>query len=493
MGSTSVPSISFTDAGFVAPAESDVLAGVQADTNAAFGGGLNPALTTPQGQLASSWTAIIGDANDQKCALFNGVDPALASGRMQDALGRIYFMSRNPATSTTIPAKCSGLPGTDIPAGSMAADSSGNLYASTADATIGAGGTVTVNFACTVTGPVACPSGALNTIYRVVPGWDSVTNSTGTDTNPSYLGANVESREAFEARRQALVAKNSVNATTSIRAAVWDVTGVVDAYVYDNSTAAPVTLGGVTIPAGQIYVCYTGSGVDQAVANAIWTKKPPGIPMYNGAGAVSYTVTDTNPLLAAPLPTYTIWQVPAANLGVKFTVTLTNSAAIPSDAQTQIANAINSALPGGDGGPRARIGGTQYAARYVAPIVALGPWASALVSVKVGSANSPHGQFTGSISGTTLTVSAVSSGALAVGDFVSVASGGENYVITALGTGTGGTGTYTLACNDPNVTMSSVSVASTSMIAVTANSDTVAVNINQFPVTSVDRVNVVLQ
>lgn len=58
--------------------------------------------------------------------------------------------------------------------------------------------------------------------------------------------------------------------------------------------------------------------------------------------------------------------------------------------------------------------------------------------------------FTGSISGTTLTVSAVSSGALAVGQLV-VGSGvsasppGSNATyITALGTGTGGVGTYTV-------------------------------------------------
>lgn len=54
--------------------------------------------------------------------------------------------------------------------------------------------------------------------------------------------------------------------------------------------------------------------------------------------------------------------------------------------------------------------------------------------------------FTGSISGTTLTVSAVASGTLAVGQYVSgsptaVSAGTQ---ITALGTGTGGTGTYTI-------------------------------------------------
>ena len=52
---------------------------------------------------------------------------------------------------------------------------------------------------------------------------------------------------------------------------------------------------------------------------------------------------------------------------------------------------------------------------------------------------------TGSISGTTLTVTAVASGGvLAVGDTVSHSSILETATITGLGTGTGGTGTYTL-------------------------------------------------
>ncbi|MFT9364856.1 MAG: hypothetical protein ABF572_04860 [Gluconobacter sp.] len=92
---TSVPACSMTAAGFIAPSEPDILAGVQADINAALGGNVNPALNTPQGQLATSETAIIGDCNDQLLALFNGFDPRNAIGRQQDALGYIYFMTRN--------------------------------------------------------------------------------------------------------------------------------------------------------------------------------------------------------------------------------------------------------------------------------------------------------------------------------------------------------------------------------------------------------------
>jgi hypothetical protein len=53
-------------------------------------------------------------------------------------------------------------------------------------------------------------------------------------------------------------------------------------------------------------------------------------------------------------------------------------------------------------------------------------------------------QFVGSISGTTLTVSSVSSGSLAVGQSVYGSTVAAGTVITALGTGTGGAGTYTV-------------------------------------------------
>ena len=51
---------------------------------------------------------------------------------------------------------------------------------------------------------------------------------------------------------------------------------------------------------------------------------------------------------------------------------------------------------------------------------------------------------TGSISGTTLTVASVISGVLAVGSLVSGEGIDSGVIITALGTGTGGTGTYTV-------------------------------------------------
>lgn len=57
----------------------------------------------------------------------------------------------------------------------------------------------------------------------------------------------------------------------------------------------------------------------------------------------------------------------------------------------------------------------------------------------------PVASFVGSISGTTLTVSSIAEGRLAVGTQISGVGVLNNTIITALGTGTGGTGTYTVS------------------------------------------------
>ena len=183
-GTTSVPPPVFGPQGYQAPPESDILEGALEDINAAFGGALNiddatgaPELRTPQGQLATTEAAVIGDLNAQVLAVVNGVDPALSSGRMQDAIGRIYFIERNPAVPTTVPVYCSGLPNTPIPAGTPLGADDGNIYVSLTAATIGAASNVTIQFACLVTGPIACPAGTLHKMQRIIPGWESPTAS----------------------------------------------------------------------------------------------------------------------------------------------------------------------------------------------------------------------------------------------------------------------------------------------------------------------------
>ena len=458
---TNVPPVSFGPAGFVGPPESAILAGVQADQAAAWaltGYVLNPALNTPQGQIATSETAIIAAANGTFQNITQQMDPAYATGRMQDAIGRLYYIDRLPAQSTVLQIACGG-DNVPITNGAMVEDPAGNQYICITGGTIPiTGGTVTLPFTCTVAGPIPVPTTVQ--IYQAINGWDSVAVISGA------VGTDVESPAQFEARRQSTVAGNSFGAIGSIVGAVAKVPGVLDYWGYDNGSSAPVTVLGVTIPANSIYIAAVGA-TPAAIAMAIFTKKGGGAGYY---GNTTVTVTDPNPLFAATTPpSYSVSFETPVGLQFYIVVNIVNGPNVPANAVSQIQQAILNAFAGGDGGPRARIASLVLALRYVAPIAALGGWAQ-VRTIYLSSINTADAQITGSIAANVLTVSSVVAGALAVGQTLDDGAGG----IIPGTTITGGSGTSWNVSASQNVALET-------MYGVSADQNSVQVQANQEP------------
>jgi hypothetical protein len=402
IGTTNVPAISWGPNGPQAPSGPAILAGIQTDYDVAFNVTFNWQGSTPQGQLAASQAAAVNYSNQAVIYYASQFDPATSTGRMQDAIGHIFpgpQFNRLPAEPTTLQIACNGA-GAAIPAGpttfGLVIDPSGNLYQCTQAGTLPVGGgTITLTFAAITPGPIAVP--ATVQIYQSIPGWDSATVVSGVE------GQNVETSQQFELRRQQSVAANSVNANTSILGAVLEVPGVLDAYVIDNPSNSPLTIGGFTLIANSVYVAVTG-GAATDVAQAIWSKKPPGIPMN---GNTTEPVTDQNPAYSPPFPSYQIsFEIPAS-LPIYYSINIANSSLIPANATTQIQNAIIAAFNGSGGGA----------------------------------------VFTGSISGNILTVTSVASGTIVVGQSLAGANVVPGTTVTALGTGMGNAGTYTVSLN----------------------------------------------
>jgi hypothetical protein len=549
MGTTSVPQVSLGTNGFIAPSQSAVLTGVQTDINTAFGGGLNFGATAagtvapPQVQLSVSETAIIGNTNNLLLSLFNGVDPAFAAGRMQDAIGRIYFLTRIPATSTVVQCTCIGLAGTVIGVGALAQDTSGNIYSCTQAGTIPVGGSIVLPFANNVQGPIPCPATTLNIIYKAISGWDTISNAAD-----GVQGQLVESRTQFETRRQNSVAGNSLNANQSILGAVLAVPNVVGAYVQDNPNSyyiatnpsaivtasisgTVLTVTGVnsgTVAVGQVLsgpgisantsISSLGTGTGgngtyninnsqtvasetmqlggvqinpnsiyvsvaggsaSAIATAIWNKKPPGCGMQ---GNTVQTVYDTSAPYAPPGIPYTITFENPPNTEIYFNVTIFDSPAVPSNAITLIENAIINAFAGLDGGLRMQMGTNILTSRFYPAIYGLGSWAM-ITSMTLGSGANPAFNITASISATVLTVTATG-GTLAVGQVLQATGVTVGTKILSQLTGTpGSTGTYT-------VSVSQI-VASESMQIIPMTATSIQMLINQMPVTSANAINVV--
>lgn len=354
---TSVPAATFSDIGLSVPDEKDILDGRLIDFDKSLRGGMSKSLTTPQGQMAMSDTAIIADKNDQLLSMVNGINPDYATGRFQDAIGRIYFIDRIAAQGTTVTATATGLVGTVIPVGSAVQDEAGYIYTSLAEATIPASGAVDIVFQNQTSGAIACPAGSLNTIYRAVTGWSGITNAAA-----GVPGNDVETRANFEYRRKQSVALNAKGTPESIYAAVLDVDGVVDAYVWSNHSGSTVNIGSTNypVPAHSVYIAVYG-GSAQDIAQAIYLKNQAGCGMVGNTSAV---VTDTSRGTNIN-PKYTMrWNTPAQTR-TRFMVQLENSQSLPSDIVDQVRAAIISAFNGNsDLVPKARIASKVFAGGY---------------------------------------------------------------------------------------------------------------------------------
>ncbi len=117
----------------------------------------------------------------------------------------------------------------------------------------------------------------------------------------------------------------------------------------------------------------------------------------------------------------------------------------------------------------------RHQADAYARVANIGSWVQ-LYSILLGLSSNNSASVTGAIAGTTLTVSAVGSGTLEVGQIIAGTGIVEGTEIVALGTGSGGTGTYTVSNYQ--------TVSSTTITAAAVNSTTEQLQINQQPITS---------
>lgn len=377
MSTTNVPLPVFTPTGLVTASEQAILQGVLADYVAAFaasGKTLNTELTTPQGQLASSQAYMVAAFQAQLAQIIANVDPLTSSGAYQDALGRIYFLTRQAATFAFVSATVQGVVGATLPVGSQVKSSDGTIWASDIAVVFGAGGTATVSFTSLTAG--SAPAAGINdlSIYQQVPGWENVSNAA-----PSVPGTDTETRQEFETRRSESVQIGGVGQAANVRAAIANVPGVSDVFVYNNGGDTPITYGSTNypIPAHSIAINVTG-GDTNAVATAINSKLDCGCGMATQS-TVTVNIQDTVNYVA-PYPTYPIrFMHNRTPTQIYMTVNVANLSTLPANYVLLVQQAVAQAFADGflstDGTisiSRARIGGQIVAAEFAAPILALG-------------------------------------------------------------------------------------------------------------------------
>jgi uncharacterized phage protein gp47/JayE len=141
------------------------------------------------------------------------------------------------------------------------------------------------NFTCDTEGIQILPANNLTEIVTPVSGWDSVNNPSAGTT-----GREVETDEEFRIRReQAIISGNATD--ESIRSAILNnVSSVTFCRVFSNRTDA---VDAESRPAHSFEAVVEG-GVDNDVAEEIWTRQPAGIASYgNVNGGAGITIQDS--------------------------------------------------------------------------------------------------------------------------------------------------------------------------------------------------------
>jgi hypothetical protein len=258
-------------------------------------GNVNLGSTTPDGQLVNIFIQMLQDAQDLMQSVNSSFDPDQAFGVILDQRVALNGIQRLAGTYTTtnitiVTSQALNLYGLDQTTQPVytVSDNSGNQWQLITSQTVSGAGTYVYLFQAATTGAVSTTPNTITTPVTVVLGVVSVNNPTTYAT----LGINEETDAQLKLRRQQSIALSSQGFAAGLQAALKNINGVTDAFVYENYTGAT---NGDGVPAHSIWVIVSG-GTASDIANAIYSKRNAGCGMF-GAQSFQITQADGSPFL----------------------------------------------------------------------------------------------------------------------------------------------------------------------------------------------------
>lgn len=263
----------------IVPDTGSIRSQVNAEWQNAFGGtalSVNPA--TPQGRIIEM-SVVARTGTLETCAFVaNQINIKNATGQFLDGVASLFAVNRRGATKSYAACLCSGVPGTTIPAGSRVANTSGDIFVSQNDLTLGGNGSGTVYFYAEKTGAVPAALNTITAIITPVDGWETVVNN---NAAAIFVGADKESDAVFRAR----VEKSRYSGAAllrSIDSKVRALDGVSGFALYENVTNVPQnipnedsTASSVNLDPHSICLIING-GNDKEIAQALFDTKSAG-------------------------------------------------------------------------------------------------------------------------------------------------------------------------------------------------------------------------
>lgn len=258
------------DTGIVPKTLSEYQTELRSAFQTAFGQGIDVDPKSPQGQFIDNLALSFSQNDDALVNATGAINIFSAFSSQLEGLAALLGIPRRAATSTNVTATLGGTPATVIPAGSRARSTAGDLFSLDEDATLGVGGTIDAEMSAVETGPIDLLTGQLSSVVDVVPGWETVINSSDGAT-----GQDIESDSEYRQRYFNELFINALSVMDSIKAEISSVENVTEVSGYENDTGSAVIVQNVSIPAHAIAMIIEG-GIDQDIADAIRLKKTGG-------------------------------------------------------------------------------------------------------------------------------------------------------------------------------------------------------------------------
>ena len=259
-------------------------------------------------------------------AVYNSQYPDTATDASLEGVGAITGCTRLPAAESTTVLKCNLNAGVTLPVGRIVSMTGHPdvRFVTTEEVTNSGGSAADVNCdaECEVTGPIVAAAGTLEVIETPVSGWNSVTNDAD-----AVVGRNIETNAEMRTRREGLLTAQGTSPVEAIRADLLAVSGVTEAFVFDNPTD---TTDGDGLPPHSIEAVVLG-GTDAAIRECLWDSVAGGIQTY---GTTSGTVTDSQGF------THTVKFSRPTTKTIHVIVDLTKDADYPADGDAQVKQAV---------------------------------------------------------------------------------------------------------------------------------------------------------
>lgn len=332
-----------------------IIADLIAAYQSIYGSDINVDSNSPDGQLINIQAQAITDYLELLLVVYNNFAVDTSFGERLDQLVALNGLARIQGTQTQAQVLVTAsaavtIPGLDqilLPPFTVA-DNAGNQFQLMITHAFGGPGSATLTFQAVKIGQVQTTANTITNITTSTLGVPTVNNpSVASDV----IGVNEETDAQLKVRHDQSFNLAATGPSDSMEAALRNIPDVVDAYVVENNTNAPVG----PIPAHTVWPIVRG-GTNVEIAQAIYSKKGPGCGLL---GAVTQLVNRPNG------STFTAqWDIAISQpLYIKFSIIWRGPQVFnPSDIETALAAALTYKL-----GQNPSIGDVVQAMLVIAP------------------------------------------------------------------------------------------------------------------------------